>query len=359
MADGVRAAIIGTGFMGGVHARAIQRSGGRVHRVLGSSPTRSREAMSALRADGFATSLDDLLDDDSIDVVHVCTPNGTHAALVRAVLAAGKHVVCEKPLASGLTEAEELRALAHDAGVVASIPFVYRYYPMVREARERLANGTSGRVRLFHGSYLQDWLADPDDDNWRVDGAAGGSSRAFADIGVHWCDLLEFVTGHRITRLAALTSIAIPRRGGATVVTEDVAALTFETDLGAVGNLTVSQVSHGRKNRLWFSVDAERESLAFDQESPDRLWVGGREVNQELMRGVARPGASGDYSALPPGHPQGYQDCFDAFVSDTYRAIGGEVPDGLPTFDDGLRAARITAAVLDAAARDSWVDIRP
>src|SRR3954464_15508332 len=334
--------------MATVHARAIRRSRGGLSAGVSSKPERSRAAAQLLEAESAAETLDQLLDCD-VDVVHVCTPNSTHAPVVRAAIAAGKHVICEKPLAVNAPEAAELVALAEEAGVTATVPFVYRFYPTVREARARVADGVAGPVRLLHGSYLQDWLAEDDDDNWRVDAAAGGASRAFADIGVHWCDLGEFVSGHRITRLAARPVPAVPERGGRPVTTEDAAVVLFETDGGAFGNLTVSQVSQGRKNRLWFSVDGAAESLCFDQENPDSLWVGGREVNRQLLRGTGGGPLARRSPVLPAGHPQGYQDCFDAFVADTSAALGGDVPDGLPTFADGLRAARITAAVLESS----------
>ncbi len=357
MGDRIRAGIVGVGFMGTVHARAIRRSGGVVSRVVGSSPESSREGHERTGAETVTSTVEELLAADDVDVVHVCTPNASHAPLVRAAIAAGKHVVCEKPLAIDAAEAGELLALATAAGATATVPFVYRFYPTVREARARVADGTAGPVRLLHGSYLQDWLAADTDDDWRVDAATGGASRAFADIGVHWCDLVEFVSGHRITRLAARTSTAVPERGGRPVATEDAAVVLFETDRGAVGNLTVSQVTPGRKNRLWFSVDGAAESLCFDQESPDSLWIGGREVNRQLLRGSSEGAAAARYSVVPAGHPQGYQDCFDAFVADTYAALGGQAPDGLPTFADGVRAARVTQAVLESAAVRTGVEV--
>jgi predicted dehydrogenase len=355
----VRAGIVGVRFMGTVHARAVRRAGGVVVAAVGATPGSSRTAADELGTERPAQTVDDLLRADDIDVIHICTPNATHAPLVRAVLAAGKHVVCEKPLAVDPTEAEDLFRLAQKAGVTATVPFVYRFYPTVREARARVADGSTGPVRLLHGSYLQDWLAQDTDDNWRVDAAAGGPSRAFADIGVHWCDLVEFVSGHRITRVAAQTVIAVPSRGGRRVETEDAAVVLFETDRGAAGNVTISQISPGRKNRLWFSVDGARESLTFDQENPDSLWIGGREVNQQLLRGTSESPAAARYVTVPAGHPQGYQDCFDAFVADTYAALAGNVPDGLPTFADGLRATQITSAVLQSAQKQAWVEVEP
>jgi predicted dehydrogenase len=353
----VRAGIVGVRFMGTVHARAVRRAGAVLVAVAGAGPASSRAAAEELGALRQVEDVAQLLAADDIDVVHICTPNATHADLVRAAIAAGKHVVCEKPLAVDPAEAAELLELAEAAGVTATVPFVYRFYPAVREARARVADGTTGPVRLVHGAYLQDWLVEAEDDNWRVDVAAGGPSRAFADIGVHWCDLVEFVTGHRIERLVARTVIAVPERGGRRVETEDAAVVLFETDRGATGTVTVSQITPGRKNRLSFSVDGATETLGFDQERPESLWIGGREVNRELLRGTGGSAAAARYTVLPAGHPQGYQDCFDAFVADSYAALRGAAPDGLPTFADGLRAARLTAAVLESAAKQTWVDV--
>src|SRR3954452_267621 len=291
----VRAGIVGVRFMGEVPARAIRRAGGVVVAAVGATPKSSRAAAEALGTERVAESVEHLLAVDDIDVVHICTPNATHGPLVRAAIAAGKHVVCEKPLAVDPDEAADLLRLAEAARVTPTVPSVSRFSPTVREARARVADGTTGPLRLLHGSYLQDWLAREDDDNWRVDAAAGGPSRAFADIGVHWCDLVEFVSGHRIVRLAAQTVIAVPFRGGRRVETEDAAVVLFETDRGAFGNVTISQITQGRKNRLWFSVDGAEESLTFDQENPDSLWIGGREVNRQLLRGTSEGPAAARY----------------------------------------------------------------
>jgi predicted dehydrogenase len=257
----------------------------------------------------------------------------------------------------------------------AAVPFVYRYYPTVREARERVRGGASGPVRIIHGNYLQDWLLRPEDDNWRVDEQLGGASRAFADIGSHWCDLAEFVTGHRITRVSARLLTAIPERarsasrtafergdgGGDTraVGTEDAAIVQFETDGGAIGTTVISQISAGRKNQLFLEVSAAEESLAFNQEEPESLWRGRREAAIVVKRDAAAMSqAAARYAYLPAGHPQGYADCFDAFVAEAYAAVAaGSAPDGLPVFADGLRAARITDAVLTSAREQRWVEV--
>ena len=360
----VRAGIVGMGFMGQVHARAIRAFGAQVAAVSGATLAGAREAAQALGAGCRAETLDGILGSADIDVIHICTPNHVHAEQALGAIAAGKHVVCEKPLATNGAAAQELAAAAADAGVVAAVPFVYRFYASVREARARVARGEIGPLRVLHGSYLQDWLASTDDNNWRVSSRLGGPSRAFADIGVHWCDLLEFTSGHRITRLTARLLTAHPdRRNGADgsagrVSTEDVATLLFETDRGAIGSAVFSQITLGRKNRLWFSLDGDLASLCFDQELPEGLWIGGRSVNSVILRGSE--GSSQEaarYSRLPAGHPQGYQDSFDSFVAATYQAIQGDPAEGLPTFDDGWRAAVITDAVLESAKSQAWAEL--
>ncbi len=350
--------------MGEVHARAVRAAGGVVGRVVASTPDRSIAAAARLGAEGAAESAEALLAAEDVDVVHVCTPNVLHAPVAEGALAAGKPVICEKPLATTVEDARRLTTRAEQADVVATVPFVYRFYATVREARARIAAGEAGPLRLLHGSYLQDWLSKPEDSNWRVDPALGGASRAFGDIGVHWCDLMEFVTGHRIVRLAARTVTAFPERrlarGVAAVGTEDAATVLFETDQGAAGSVVISQVSPGRKNRLWFSLDGAQASYSFDQEQPERVWIGTRGENRVLPRGSdSFSEEARRYDLLPAGHPQGYQDSFNAFVADAYAAIAGERPDGLPSFADGLRAAVLTQAVVDSATSQTWVEVPP
>jgi len=366
-AAGYRAGIIGTGFIGEVHARAIRTAGGDLVSVAGIDAPGAREAAADLGAHGWAATAQELIDDPDVDVVHVCTPNFLHVPLATAALAAGKHVVCEKPLATDLAGALALADLAARAsaedGRVAVVPFAYRFHPMVREARERVRSGAVGTISLVHGSYLQDWLLRSSDDNWRVDPALGGASRAFGDIGSHFCDLLEFTTGQRIVRLVAQTATVNAERTGpdgrpVAVRTEDAVTLQYETDGAALGSAVISQVSAGRKNRLFLEISGSESTLAFDQEAPESLWEGRRSTSRLLVRdpGALAPAAA-RYSRLPAGHPQGYQDCFDALVGDTAAAICGRTPDGLPTFADGLRAAHLAEAVARSARTGSWVEV--
>lgn len=379
----LRIAIVGTGMIGAVHRRAARDAGAEVVGVLGSSHAKSLRYATEW---GIATAYADIAEviADRPDVVQICTPNATHHAYALAVVRAGINVVCEKPLALSAAEALELAEAAEAAGVVATVPFAYRYHPLVRELRARRLAGEFGDVVLVHGSYLQDWLLDQEASSWRVDAASGGRSRAFADIGSHWCDLAEFISGERFASVTAVTDIVYSSRpvpagpsfggtgGGATsapdegrlaVTTEDTAIATFRTANGITANTVISQVSAGRKNRLWVEVDGSRGSAVFDQENPNTVWLGTAEGALLLDRAsgsVAEQQAR--LNRVPAGHPQGYPDAFTAFLGDTYAAVcaardGGETPEGLPTFWDGLRAARIIDAVLESADTRSWTEI--
>lgn len=251
----------------------------------------------------------------------MCTPNNTHAAYAEELIRAGIHVVLEKPVATSTAEALRLAELAEQFGVVVTVPYVYRYHPLVREIRARRIAGEFGDIALIHGSYLQDWLLSPDSTTWRIDAAAGGPSRAFADIGTHWCDLAEFVSGERFASLSATTAITHPTRPGGTgpsfgggtaavervpVHTEDIAMVTFRTAHGVPANTVISQVSAGRKNRLWLEIDGTTGSAVFDQENPETVWLGRERESVVLHRGEAS--AHPDQARLnrtPAGHPQG------------------------------------------------------
>jgi predicted dehydrogenase len=348
-----RSGVIGVGMVGSVHAHAVHRAGGVLAAVAGSSRESSGAACERLNAARAATA-EDIARADDVDVVHVCTPNHLHHGLVLTALAAGKHVICEKPLATTLEEAGELVAAAAQTTLVTAVPFAYRFYPAVREARERI-----GQISpwLIHGGYLQDFMSLAKSEGWRSDPGKAGVSLTFGDIGSHWCDLMEFVTGQRITALSAV-------QGSASAddrERQDAAIALFRTDRGAVGSVIVSQTSPGRKNRLYFSFDGRESSVMFDQEHPDELIVGGLRANTVVLRdSAALSPAAARYSVLPGGHPQGYQECFNLFVADVYAAIrSGEVPDGLATFADGLRAAQINVAVLASVASGDWVDVPP
>jgi predicted dehydrogenase len=347
----LRSAIIGAGMVATVHAHAVHRAGGQLAAIAASTPHTSELAARRLGAECPATVADIVADAD-VDVVHICTPNNLHREQALAALAVGKHVICEKPLATCLPDAQALAEAASTAGAVAAVSFIYRFYPMVREARHRLTDAT---VWLMHGGYVQDHQAKADPTGWRSDPSQSGVSATFADIGSHWCDLAEFVTGQRITEVFAAEASA-PR---GSIRQDDGAVVAFRTDGGAIGSVVVSQSSPGRKNQLAFSFDARDQAIQFDGEHPDQLIIGGLHSTTTLLRDAADlDPAAARYSVLPAGHPQGYQDCFNAFIADVYDAVRtGITPDGLPTFADGLRAATIHAAVAESVAGGTWATV--
>lgn len=374
MTKPLNVAVIGTGFIGRVHARSARMAGAHVLGVAASTPERSAAAAASMNVPkSYASGLDATRDPD-VDVIHICTPNAHHFEVAHAALSAGKHVVCEKPLATSLSDAQTLTQLAQSKGLVGTVPFINRFHPMVREARARVQSTETGRVFLIQGSYLQDWLLEPGDTNWRVDAAAGGASRAFADIGSHLCDLLEWITGLRFESLVAVLGRPIAERASAQgrvafqasgnspidkkVETEDYACLMARTESGVFASLTVSQVSAGRKNRLWFEIDGAQQSVIFDSESADQLAIGRREGTTTIMRD---PGQYTEeqrrLTILPPGHTQGWGDAFAAFIDDSYAAMRGERRPGLPTFEDGARSMSIIEAVLRSSATNTWTKI--
>lgn len=356
----LRVGVVGAGFIAGVHARAARVARARLVGVVASSPERAAGAAATLGAEQGYADLEALLDDAELDVLHICTPNSLHLDAVLAAAAAGVHVICEKPLATSAQDAATMVAAAKEAGVIGTVPFVYRFHPMVREMCARIRSGAAGTIASLHGTYLQDWLSRPEDDSWRLQADSGGALRAFGDIGSHWCDLLEYVADDRIARLSARTAAVVDRPTATT--DDDVATVSFETEGGRLGVLVISQVAAGRKNRLTLEVSGTEASYAFDQENPELLWVGGRDGSQLLQRDPATlsPDAA-RLSHLPAGHAQGYQDCFNAFVADSYaatRAGDGDVPPGLPSFEDGLRAATLAETVLASVNENgAWTDV--
>lgn len=370
----LRVAVLGAGMIGDVHLRSARARGAEVVGVLSSTAKRSLAAAERWQVDVGYPDLDAVLSDERIDVVHVCTPNHLHVGQAVAALRAGKHVVCEKPVATTAADAQLLAETAESAGRIVTVPFVYRYHPMVRELRARVAAGEFGAWQLLHGSYLQDWLLSPESTSWRVDPVAGGASRAFADIGSHWFDLVEWVAGVRVAELLAETTTTVADRPGASgptfrggalsdaarvpVTTEDALAVVGRTTEGVLVSVTISQVSAGRKNRLWLELDGAHASAVFDQELPESLWLGRPDRTETLVRdpSVNSPDAA-RLSVVPAGHPQGYPECFENFVKDTYAAVRGDHPEGLPTVRAGLRSARLVDAVMTSAAQRAWTTV--
>jgi predicted dehydrogenase len=376
-ADRLRAAVIGTGFVGPFHVDAVRRGGlAEVVAIAGSNPERTSARARALGVPNATTDVEAMLADPAIDVVHVCTPNDTHVALARRALEMGKHVVVEKPLALTLGDARELAALAIRAGRHAMVAFTYRGYPMVRRARQLVAAGELGSLRLVHGAYLQDWLAEETDYNWRLE-PGSGISRAVADIGSHWVDTAEFVSGRRVSAVFADLATFLPARQRPLVETaafeaasgesetvaiasEDAATILLRFDDGSRGAMVISQVSPGRKNAFSFEIAGSRASLAWEQERPESLWIGSRSETRRLMR---EPEATtSGVPSLPAGHPEGWAEALRDVMRGFYAAVANGDP--TPTRDDdaryptlaaGVRAVAVVEAVVESAHRESWV----
>lgn len=376
----VPAAVIGTGFVGPHHVDAIRRTGyADVEVLVGSDGARTGRRAAELGVDRWSTDVAGVLGDPRIEVVHVCTPNSTHVPLARAALEAGKHLVLEKPIAVDGAGARELVDLAARSGRHAMVALTYRGYPMVRRARAAVADGELGEVRLVHGSYLQDWLADPADYNWRVDPAVGGRSRAVADIGTHWFDTAEYVTGLRAEAVFADLATLIPTRlrslGGSVafsapegpvesvqIDSEDAATILVRFEGGARGACVVSQVSTGHKNALALNVDGARQSLAWEQETPERLWLLARGEARRLVRdpGGARAGAG--VPSLPAGHPEGWGEALRDLLRPFYAAVAtGESPSTgdapYPTLRAGARSIAFVEAAIQSSASGVWVSL--
>src|SRR5919106_4284160 len=373
----VGAAVIGSGFIGTVHIEALRRLGIPVRGLLGSTPERAAKRAEELGIPRAYESLDDLLADEEVDVVHVTSPNHLHHPQVKAILAAGRHVVCEKPLAMTSDESAELLRLAGENGTVNAVNFNLRFYPLNQHVRDLVAEGTIGDVRLVTGHYFQDWLLLETDWNWRLEPQLGGSLRAVGDIGSHWLDVTAFMTGLRITEVMADLHTFIPtrrqpagpvetfstERAGETVEreigTEDVATILLRFENGARGAVAISQLSPGRKNSLEYEIDGSDSALAWDSEQPDQLWIGHREAaNEILIRNPALMGAAGRAAAaLPGGHVEGFADTFRAMFRAVYADVGNGRPAEhpvYPVFVDGPDEMLVGDAVAASARDGRW-----
>jgi predicted dehydrogenase len=371
-----RAAVIGTGFVGVVHVEALRRIGVEVVGVLGSSPERAAAKAAAAGLPAPYASLDELLADRRVDVVHVATPNHLHVPQVRAALAAGKHVVCEKPLATTAADSAELLREAEASGLVHCTNFNLRYYPLVQQARALVASGELGRPYHAQGGYLQDWLLYDTDWNWRLDPAAGGELRAVGDIGSHWIDMVEFVSGLRVEAVLAELTTHIPvrrrpvgevetftesagERVEITVATEDAAHVLLRFEGGARAAMTVSQIAAGRRNQLAFELDCSAGSVAWNSERNEELFIGRRGRPNELLLKdptlLAPPAAA--VTSYPPGHAEGYPDTFKHLYAAVYAAVAeGGMPaePTFPTFAAGHRANVIGEAIGRSSRDGRW-----
>jgi predicted dehydrogenase len=377
---GIGAAVIGTGFIGTVHVEALRRIGVQVHGVLGSTPERGAARATALGVPRAYESLDDLLRDPRVDVVHVTSPNDLHLPQTLAILAAGRNVVCEKPLAMSASESRRLVDAAAASGLVNAANFNIRFYPLNQHAHEVVTGGDIGDVRLVTGRYFQDWLLLESDWNWRLQPERGGALRAVGDIGSHWLDLMTFVTGQRVVAVMAELATFIEARREPTgpvetfstdaaadavtreIATEDAATILLRFENGARGAVSISQISAGRKNSLQYEIDGSTSSIAWDSEQPDQIWLGHRErPNEILIKNPALMSPAGRAAAaLPGGHVEGFADTFAAHFRAVYAdvAAGGPSPrPTYPTFADGHDEMLVNDAIAESGRTGRWVDV--
>jgi predicted dehydrogenase len=375
----IGAAVIGTGFIGAVHLGALRHLGIKVAGVLGSSAGRGAERARALGVGRAYGSLDEVLADPGVQVVHVTSPNVAHYGQVKAILAAGKHVICEKPLAMTSAQSAEMLALSRASGRIAAVCYNTRFYPLNQHAHGMMRAGDLGELRLVTGHFHQDWLARDTDWNWRLEADEGGPLRSVSDIGTHWVDLTSFITGQRPVAVMAELATFIPERRkplgpvetfsattGETetrkIETDDAATILLRYGNGGRGMMSTSQISQGRKGMLAWDISGSKASAAWSGESPESLWIGHRDApNQILLRDPSLMNAAGAAAAaLPGGHAEGFADTWTAFFRQVYRDVarGGRGPDSTwATFEDGDFEMRFCDAVLASAARGAWVDV--
>jgi predicted dehydrogenase len=377
----LRAAIIGTGFMGRMHAESIRRLGGvDIRAICDSRLEPARKLAEEFGAERAESDFQKILQDPEVDTVHICTPNSLHFPMASAALAAGKHVLCEKPLATSANEARQLVDLAARSNLRHCTNHNLRFYPMVQQMRRMCEDGDLGEILIVQGTYSQDWLLYDTDWNWRIVSKEGGPSRTLADIGSHWCDMAEHITGRRITSLCAdLQTFHKTRKqpkgpvetfAGKTlkpedytetpVDTEDFASVLFHMGNRTRGAYTVSQVSAGRKNRLSIEVFGSKSSVAWDAERPDELWIGNRNTNSQILLkdpALMKPEAR-SYADLPGGHSEGYDDTFKQIFRRFYHSIAdASAAPEYPRFEDGLRQLIILEAELASHRRRAWVEV--
>ena len=376
----ISAAVIGSGFIGTVHIEALRRIGVRVTGLLGSTPERGAERATKLGVTRAYSSLAELLDDPSVEVVHVTSPNHLHFPQVREILAAGRHVVCEKPLAMTSAESADLVGLAGSSGRVAAVNFNIRFYPVNQHAHDFVAAGSVGDVRLISGRYFQDWLLMESDWNWRLEPDRGGALRAVGDIGSHWLDLTTFISGLHVTAVMADLATFITQRRQPSgpvetysleraadtvkreISTEDVATILLRYENGARGIVGISQISPGRKNSLQYEIDGSDSALGWDSEQPDQLWIGHREEpNQILIKNPALMSEGGRRAAaLPGGHVEGFADTFAALFRSIYADVGNGSMSTRPpyaTFADGHEEMLVSDAIAQSSRSGSWVEV--
>lgn len=382
----IKVGVIGSGFMGVAHIEALRRIGGiEIVAIASDDLPKARSLAAQFEIPQIFEDWKKIIENDQVQVIHNCTPNHLHFDINKQAIQAGKHIISEKPLTVTAKESAELLKLLEKQPVVHAINFNYRMYPLMQQARAMVSNGEVGEIYLIHGHYLQDWLYYATDYNWRLEPELSGNSRAVADIGSHWCDLVQFISGLKIKRLCAnlstihktrhkpkhaLESFKNKEQRAETdiellkITTEDAASVLIELENGAQGVFTVSQISAGRKNRFWFEIDGSKKALSWNQEEPNQLWIGYRDKANEIL--IKDPSLMAEkartFAHYPGGHPEGYPDGFKNLFARVYEFIRqGKNPakdlTDFPTFVDGHIENRMVEAVLESNKKQKWVDV--
>lgn len=377
-----KVALIGGGFIGPVHCEALRRIGVPVLGILEINPEVGRATAERLGIPRVYGSLDELLADGEIGSVHIASPNPAHFEQAKRILESGRHVLCEKPLAITSQETSELAALAAKRPKqAAGVNYNVRFYPLCHEMRARVASGDIGRLLSITGSYTQDWLLQPTDYNWRVEPDGATNLRAVADIGTHWMDLAQFISGHKIERVFSDLAVFHPERRkpiggsetftgsaaqtrpteGVKIVTEDYGAVVMRFAGDVRGVYHVTQCQAGRKNRLQIEVSGTEGSLVWDSQEPNELWIGRRGRSSELFdRDPGLMAAEAAHiSHYPGGHAEGFPDAFKQLALAFYGWIGSgsQGPAPFPTFADGDYEVKICEAIARSARDQAWIAV--
>ncbi len=385
--DKIRVAVLGTGFIGPVHAEAVRRNPdlAEMTALAGSSDEAAAETASQLNIPYHSGDYRKVISRDDVDLVHICTPNYLHYAMVKDCLQNGKHVLCEKPLSLTSGEARELVELAEEKNLKAAVNYNLRYYPLIQEMKDRNAAGDAGEVFALQGTYMQDWLLQETDYSWRLESKLSGKTRAVSDIGTHWMDMAQYVTGLKIVKVLAQFGRMYETRkkpgngkdhtfktgkeavsseySSYPVDTEDFAQILFSFEGGVMGNLTVSQVSAGYKNFMEYRQMGRTASFSWNSEAPNALQIGHRnKPNEILMKdpSLLSPGAAA-LSAYPGGHQEGSGDTLKFILRDFYSHVlgrgGEETAPGYPTLRDGLGEMLLCEAIMTSAQTGGWVEV--
>ncbi len=378
----IKAGVVGVGFIGTAHVEALRRLGVEVTGVVGSSYERARTKADAIGVPRVFESVDELAESPDVDVVHIASPNHAHAGQVRSVIAAGKHVVCEKPLALNSNDTADLVSRAHDAGVVNAVCFNIRFYPANHQAMAMVSGGEIGEPRLITGSYHQDWLLRDTDWNWRLQPEQAGDLRAVADIGSHWLDLTSFISGKSVVEVMADLHTLVPVRrhppgpvetfaaaddSGDLIEEEmssdDAAGILLRYEDGARGAVTISQVSAGQKNSVRYEIAGSESALRWFSADPDALFIGHRGKPNEVL--PRDPGLFASEAArligYPGGHVEGFPDTFRALFSQVYADVASGRPSGepsYPTFADGHDVVLVTDAIAKSHQDQRWTAVQ-